>query len=69
VGGKSPDMNKHGFFYAKKSSEQFRWPKATSLPQELDVWGPEQGPTKYFLSAHQVFKNINCLPERVNLVY
>jgi hypothetical protein len=22
-------------------TEQFRWPKATSPPQELDVWGPE----------------------------
>jgi hypothetical protein len=29
----------------KKSSEQFRWPKATSPPQELDVWGSE-GPIR-----------------------
>jgi hypothetical protein len=29
----------------QKSSQQFRWPKATRPPQELDVWGPE-GPIR-----------------------
>jgi hypothetical protein len=54
VGGKSPDINKNEKTNQEKnqkrkkfkienrqSSEQFRWPTATSPPQKMNVWGPK----------------------------